>query len=262
MSNIALNYMFRKKLNFRELGGYRTQDGRHVKENVFFRSARLDHLNTNELRAIKKLGIKTIVDLRSEEEVNKHPDPVMSGISYYKMSALKDEKGEDINYSPSSILKKALRQRDKNIAQATLEHFYALMIFNNGTFTKLMNMLKEEHTPILFHCTAGKDRTGIASILILLLLGVSEESIRKDYLLTNKYRKKALNKQHRRFKLLTHFSNNVSDIVTLSEGVLPEGCDYIFNLIHQRYSSYEEYFEQEMHISKEEQKRIREKYLK
>ena len=261
MSNIALNYIFRKKLNFRELGGYRTKDGRHVKENIFFRSARLDHFNTNELRSIKALGIKTIVDLRSEEEVNKNPDPILSGIAYYHLSALKDEKGEDINYSPSSIIKKALKQRNRNIAQATLEHFYALMVFNNGTFTQLLNMLKEDNVPILFHCTAGKDRTGIAAILILLLLGVSEESIRKDYLLTNKYRKKALKKQHNRFKLFTHFSNNIRDIVTLSEGVLPEGCDYIFDLIHQRYPSYEDYFEEEMHISKKEQKRIQEKYL-
>lgn len=261
MSNIRLNHMFRKEMNFRELGGYRTKDGHHIKEGVFYRCAALYEMNEQELQAIADLGIKVIIDLRSYEEVKDHPDPVIPGIENIHMSAMKDIDGKDIDFSPQKIIKIALKKRERNVAESTIDRFYDFLIFHNDAYKKLFALLLEEKVPVLFHCTAGKDRTGVAAILIMLALGVSEETIEKDYLLTNRYRHDLIVKKHKAYRFFSHFSKNLRTLLTFSEGVLPHGCEFVFNEIKSHYDSYEEYFLDDYGLTIEDLEKLKKSYL-
>lgn len=261
MSNIRLNHMFRKEMNFRELGGYRSQNGQHIKEGIFYRCAALSEMNEEELRHIQELGIKVIIDLRSHDEVKEHPDPEISGITNIHISAMRDSEGKDIDFSPQSIIKIALKKRERNVAESTIDRFYDFLIFHNTAYQKLFALLLDKQVPILFHCTAGKDRTGVAAILIMLALGVSEETIEKDYLLTNKYRHNLIVKKHKAYRLLGLFSKNMRTLLTFSEGVLPHGCDFVFEEIKSHYDSYEEYFLDDYGLSSEDLAKLRDYYL-
>lgn len=261
MSNIRLLSLFKREHNFRELGGYATTDGHHVKEGVFYRSGALSFMNDEELDNIRKLGIQTIVDFRSLDERNECPDPVIDGITNIHLSAMQDDRGHDIDYSPKQIIRNALKSKRGSIVETNIDHFYDFLIFHNVAYKRFFKLLLDGQTPILFHCTAGKDRTGVAAILILLALGVSEETIEKDYLLTNRYRSQLILNQHGPLKLLGRFSKNIRTMMLFSEGVLPHGCRFVFNEIKKHYPSVHDYLESELELTSDDLTWLRKTYL-
>lgn len=261
MSNIRLLSLFKREHNFRELGGYATADGHHIKEGVFYRSAALASMSDEELNNIRKLGIKTIVDFRSSAERNEFPDPEIPGIRNIHLSAMRDESGRDIDYSPKQIIKNALRSQRGSIVETNIDHFYDFLIFDNTAYRQFFRLLLDDQTPILFHCTAGKDRTGVAAILILLALGVREETIEKDYLLTNKYRCQLILDQPWLLRLLGHLSKNIRTMMLFSQGVLPHGCRFVLNEIKRRYPSRQAYLKNELGLTPENMTYLRKRYL-
>lgn len=262
MSNIRLLSLFDQTRNFRELGHYRTLDGHHVKEGIFYRCAALSDMSEEELQNIQKLGIRTIVDFRSLEEREGRPDPELPGITNIHLSAMVDDSGHDINYSPQRIIRNSLKSGRRSVVQTTIDHFYDFLIFHNYAYKQFFKLLLDQkNTPILFHCTAGKDRTGVAAILILLALGVSEETIEKDYLLTNRYRRELILNKHWLIKFLSRFSKNMRSLMIFSEGVLPHGCAFVFHEIRKHYDSYDEYLINELDLSAEDLAQLRKMYL-
>lgn len=257
MSNIKLAHRFRRELNFRELGGYRSSDGRHIKDGILFRSGAPGYMNEEERKHFEELGVKVIIDFRSLEESKEVPDPDFPNTTYIHMPAMKNPEGEDIDFSPAHIFKLLPKTPTKNIARGAIDRFYDLLIFHNSAYKEMFNLLLEEQVPMLFHCTAGKDRTGVAAILIMLALGVSEETIEKDYLLTNKYRSAKIKEVLDHYRLIHHFSKTLKIILTFSQGVLPHGCQYVFDRIKEKYDSYEDYFYHEYGLTKEDLDRLK-----
>lgn len=257
MSNIKLAHRFRRELNFRELGGYRSSDGRHIKDGILFRSGAPGYMNEEERKHFEELGVKVIIDFRSLEESKEVPDPDFPNTTYIHMPAMKNPEGEDIDFSPAHIFKLLPKTPTKNIARGAIDRFYDLLIFHNSAYKEMFNLLLEEQVPMLFHCTAGKDRTGVAAILIMLALGVSEETIEKDYLLTNKYRSAKIKEVLDHYRLIHHFSKTLKIILTFSQGVLPHGCQYVFDRIKEKYDSYDDYFLNEYGLTKEDLDRLK-----
>lgn len=89
MSNIKLAHRFRRELNFRELGGYRSSDGRHIKDGILFRSGAPGYMNEEERKHFEELGVKVIIDFRSLEESKEVPDPDFPNTTYIHMPAMK-----------------------------------------------------------------------------------------------------------------------------------------------------------------------------
>lgn len=169
--------------NFRELGGYTGCGGRHVKYGAFYRSPALANIKTPADRArFEELGVRTVFDFRSEKERTLAPDPAFPGVVNIPASAMLAEDGSEMDFD----LEKLLRSED-GIRMLTegVHESYARMPFGNPAYRALFGAIRAGQTPILFHCTAGKDRTGVAAALILKALGVSREDIVEDYLLTN-----------------------------------------------------------------------------
>ena len=151
--------------NFRELGGYRADEGKTVKWGQIYRGFPTGRLTTEADRArLDGLGLRLILDLRSGAEAAKLPDYVPDGARLVQICGLRDATGQEIDFSPNDI------QRLVQSAPAgtnLTQLMYRQMLTGNKAFKELFRALEAGETPILFHCTSGKDRTGVAAMLIL-----------------------------------------------------------------------------------------------
>ncbi|KAI5964291.1 uncharacterized protein KGF55_002233 [Candida pseudojiufengensis] len=177
--------------NFRDLGGWRilhptfdngNVEGKfhYVKPNVAFRCANISGMTENGLKTIQKLGIKAIFDLRSDGEIS--ADGYPPNLSSYGIKRIHAPIYAKDDYSPQAI---ALRYTNLMTSWSTYVHVYKDMFeFGKEAFRTIFLYILEENQPFLFHCTAGKDRTGVFGMLYLLLAGVDKDTISKEYELT------------------------------------------------------------------------------
>lgn len=179
----AKHIPLQKQPNFRDLGGFQTADGRLVKPGLIYRSGELSKLSDEDLDRLQALNIKTVVDLRSPLEVEMFgEDRLPAGA---KLLALRIEPGNwgsalfdvvktgDTSQIPDNVLVHTSRSIIRDATDQIAALFEALCDPSN--------------LPLVFHCSAGKDRTGIAAAVILMALGVSEDLAKMDYLKSNDY---------------------------------------------------------------------------
>lgn len=250
----------RKEVNFRELGGYKAAEGRLIRRGLLYRSGALAELGPEEVRLLSGRRIRTILDLRSEAEAAAYPDPRIPGADYIRISAMVDEKGEDINYSPSALFRMAMQQKGRDKVEAVARLCYEIIPFGNPAYRRMFGLMLEGSVPMVIHCTAGKDRTGVAAMLILLALGTDEETIVQDYMLTNTFRRKRLERRFRSAGVLGMLSRNLHTFLTIQEGVLESGIRTSLEAIHRRYDSVEDFFLAEYSLDAAALKRLRELY--
>lgn len=172
--------------NFRDLGGYETNDGKHVRWGVLYRSDRLHKLTEKDLQQLSALGLHQIVDFRSafEKEVETYQLPAEFGSRVVEIPIL-DDSTLLFRGSRKELVTK-LKQIDaaEFLIRANME-FASQFTPEIQQFVKIL--IASEGRPILFHCTAGKDRTGFAAAVLLRILGVPHNVVLEDYLLTNDY---------------------------------------------------------------------------
>ena len=167
--------------NFRDLGGIRTTDGRSVKWGKLFRADELGRLTDTDLDYLSAIPLVTIVDFRFNEETTASPDKIPGSVKEYYNYAIK----------PGNISVSGLETMTTEQADSIMIDIYTLLVSYpecvkcfRDFFTLLQN---ENNTPLLFHCSAGKDRTGLATAFILTALGVDESTILENYMLSNVY---------------------------------------------------------------------------
>lgn len=170
---------FEGGFNVRDLGGYQSQNGKRLRWGQVFRSAHLSHLTQADLNLIDQLGLKLICDLRSTPEVNEYPNVLPEGVPARRIPILSDHAKA---FSPRVILLN-FRRLD---ALMTRSYTQTMLMGKAQAFGHMIRLIADPaQRPILFHCTAGKDRTGLTAALILSVLGVPDETIIADYSLTN-----------------------------------------------------------------------------
>lgn len=251
--------VFSKENNFRELGGYPTKDGRTVKHGMFYRSGALGNMTPEELSEVEKLGIRCIFDFRSQHEVERKPDPEIKGARYFHVSAVTDEAGNEVDLSPKGMEQSEEVYYSMQGHEVFLENFYGRMPFSPA-YTVMFKEIQSGKTPILFHCSAGKDRTGIAAALILLMLGADEQTIMEDYLKTNEYRRTLIeNLKISKQDIIARYPD-AGFIIQGFEGVNQEAAEFTLQKIKDRYGSYATYFRQKFHLGEEEIAYLRNKY--
>ena len=177
MSNKAQRFIqFEGCVNFRDLGGYPTRDGRTVKWRRLFRSDALNELTPSDVRRVlRNLSLGTMVDLRNHDEATRDGIGILpaNGLDYHHFPLL-EERGE-----PPAM-------EDADIAER-LSATYQWIIHNSGELLAqvVTTIDSSRDNAAVFHCSAGKDRTGIIAALLLGVLGVERETVLADYLLTN-----------------------------------------------------------------------------
>lgn len=165
-------FNFKKVYNLRELGGYCTPNGSLTREGVFLRSDTLTHIQEDELDLLKAYGLTTVIDLRHDGETGSEPDPLMH-----------DPK---IDYQNIAVLDYA-RFTLEDMNRILLSDLYRTMAENSGFISRVFTALAEAKGAALFHCSAGKDRTGIIAALLLKLAGVEDTDIIADYQVSATY---------------------------------------------------------------------------
>jgi protein-tyrosine phosphatase len=162
--------------NFRDLGGYRAADGRHVRWGRVFRSDQLSYLTGSDLAYLERIGIQAVCDLRGSEERRDSPDRLPALAAYHTLPIYENQ--------PRAPLMNILLFR-RHLLGATLERGYIDFLEHGAPSYGQLLRLAVENPPIVYHCAAGKDRAGIATALLLALLGVPDETILADYSLSN-----------------------------------------------------------------------------
>jgi len=163
-------------VNFRDLGGYRTASGDSVRWCQIYRADALHDLSARDVRTVfDELGIALVIDLRSEREVSLvGTGPVgSSGATWVHLPVIDETQPVQQTWAELS--------RDVPLAER-----YLRMLDQSGPrFVEALTLIAESDVPLVFHCTAGKDRTGLLAALLLSLLGVPNDEVAHDYALTS-----------------------------------------------------------------------------
>ena len=249
------------ELNIRDLGGLETKDGRHVKRGMLFRSSALAFFFFFLLKSVRNLGSSTILDFRALKGIQKDPDPKLEGAEYYNKCAAFQNFLDDLN-SPGELASLIFDEdQTGNAIDVLVSSYTASLAFSNESYKFMFDCLLAGEVPMLFHCSNGKDRTGVAAMLILLALGIPEEVVKEDYMQSNLNRQPEIDELMERFKMLTGRLGNARSFFTMIEGVLPQSADMLISEILERYGTYENYMEQEYGFDKEVLKKFRDMYL-
>jgi protein-tyrosine phosphatase len=250
--------------NLRDLGGYKTSNGKTVARGLVYRCNQLYEISPGDMKKLDNLRLKTAYDLRTAEERQKRPGEVPSGVNYVWLNVLADSP-----QSGAAQLEK-LMQNPKE-ANAALGGGKAEAAFQQGyrEFVSLPSAKKEfrelflslgdqKKLPALFHCTTGKDRTGWAAAALLTLLGVPKDKVIEDYLRSNDYILPAYQ------KVIDGFVEAGGDksIPLAILGVKEEYLNAAFDEMQTKYGTIENYFSEGLSIDATQQKALRDLYLR
>ena len=166
-------------MNFRDLGGYTGREGRSVRWRRLFRSDHLGRLTQDDYASLADLRLHGSIDFRGLAERAENPCQ-LPGIVQHSLAI------EPTVVQRMEAMAAAERELTGPIVVELMEDLYRSLVIDHASrFSELFQHLLDAEGPLVFHCTAGKDRTGVAAALILFALGVSREQVMKDYLLTN-----------------------------------------------------------------------------
>lgn len=170
--------------NTRDLGGYMTTCNKTVKKNLLFRSDRFDKITKEDQKKLIDLGIKRVIDFRSQTEKDKSPNNLPSEIDIVEIEINSDKKvTDDLN----TLLKEDTKENNEKIKKFLIEANRDFIVDMADNFKFFLKFIINNETPTCFHCSAGKDRTGFATFLIYTILGVPRDIILEDYLKSNNY---------------------------------------------------------------------------
>ena len=245
--------------NFRELGGYPADEGKHVRWGQIYRGIPTGKLTGEaDRRLLDSLGLRLILDLRSSGEAKKEPDYAPDGARLVQICGLCAEDGAEIAFAPGDI-EKLMQTAEEG--ESISQRLYRRMLTGNKAFKELFRALEAGETPILFHCSAGKDRTGVAAMLILLALGASDEVICADFEQTNACRKAEIDAV-----LAEHAAEIAADPACRMRyyamaGVDPAAAPFVLDTIRRKFGSAENYLETEYGLTPARLMRLRRMYL-
>lgn len=168
--------------NFRDLGGYRAADGRHVRWGVLFRSGSMHGLTDSDYAYLEKRGIRTVCDFRDTGE--RAAEPVNWPAAKAPRVLSDDYKLDMGGFMPKGNPNEWTAEQARSAMEAS---YPRLLETFHGQYRRMFAELLAGHVPLAFNCSAGKDRTGVAAALLLTALGVSRDEVIADYLLTNTY---------------------------------------------------------------------------
>lgn len=260
--------------NCRDLGGILTKDGRKVRSKAILRSDFLHEASLEDLNRLKAMGLKEVFDFRGFNEVALTPDPQMEGASHHHLPMMSKE--EILTNPPYPHEKIDLKNQGFNAVQEFLYRFsptgdpdecmsnnYVRMIDNPYCLSQwaiFFRILLKTDGMVLYHCRDGKDRTGIATLLILYLLGVDFETIREDYILSAEYMtwKVEWAKEHLiSIGLEDHpIFNQIWPLETVHMCWMDAAIARL-----KDFGTADHYFEKQIGLSKEEIRRFRSKFL-
>ncbi|MGN0808038.1 MAG: tyrosine-protein phosphatase [Candidatus Coproplasma sp.] len=256
----------KKLTNTRDLGGFPTQDGKTIKYGKLIRSGKLNKISRKTVEELKAIGVTTIIDLRIFTEIEEAPDVLWEGVKYVHQPLLctatpgiTREKSMRI-----TMLKEAKRIKSEfGTADNYMVAMYRSVLFNEEPRQHLTNVLREiieNEGCVLWHCSGGKDRAGIVSMLVESLLGVSEEDILEDFVASAYFQK---------FKFFWNkvalrtipVARNFKKILWVMMAAKPRYMIETIDTLKEKYGSVINYCKAELGVTDEDIELMKAKYL-
>lgn len=248
--------------NFRDIGGYPTEDGRQVKRGLLFRSGAMTSLTQDDMQYLDQFGFRSVVDLRSNDEIDLYPNSwaAQANLNYVSV----DYDIREMNIGASS---------QPSAAGDYSGMYLQFPQFLKPQLTAYFDTLLSKKVPAVVNCSAGQDRTGIASALLLSALGVERDIIVEDYLLSTDFRDPQLEQGDVDLEAAAKTNAFAAMILKYSQGKSDNRpnpltthtgtpfIDYAFSAIEQRYGSVENYLAVELGVDAEDRETLRTLYL-
>jgi protein-tyrosine phosphatase len=256
----------KKLFNTRDLGGMPAADGKKIKYGKLIRSGKLYKIPEETQKALKDLGLTTVIDLRIFTECEEYPDSVIDGVNYVHLPVL-------CTATPGITMENSMRKTMAVESRRIKSEFgnadnymiamYKMVLFSEEPVALLKQALRliiDNDGCILWHCSGGKDRAGIVAMLVESLLGVDEKVIIQDYTASRYF-------QHRKF-----FWNKVGLAVAplyprfkaILIGMMAAKPEFLISTMDElksRYGSVTEYCKQVLDVSDEDIQTLKSKYL-
>ncbi len=230
--------------NFRDLGGYPAGDGRSVRWRRIFRSNHLGHLTEDDVKVVRGLDVKRAFDFRGVDE-RRAAECVIKEINVHSLP---------IEPTVVAALRAKLQARALSSSDALeimRESYRGYVRLNTHSFRELFANLLDDTAPLVIHCTAGKDRTGFACALILHALGVPDQVISEDYLLTNRFYRRDPNSS----------PDLPADVRQAIGSVQASFLAAGFDAVNAQYGDLESYFRDGLGLGTPERNELKARYL-
>jgi protein-tyrosine phosphatase len=248
--------------NFRDLGGYETADGRHVVWGKLYRAGSLAKLTEEDYAQLNSLGIQLICDFRTADERKAEPTKWQGTSPTVELLPIGEEDGAMGLSAFAEILRKRVGSAEM---KSELVNFYAKVpIAAAHQYRQAFSRILALDAPILWHCSAGKDRTGVLSAFLLTMLGVPRETVVADYELTNRYYfdERRLPMMAAGIRGMMHLDFDVDpEILRPALRAEPEYIQAAFGAVEANYGTFDRYRREALGISDEQVRVLRKRYL-
>ena len=261
-------------MNTRDLGGYRMQDGRSLRAGVLIRTAHLAEATDAELEYLSAVPVAKVIDFRKDEELQGKADRPVPGAEYVRIpvdasgnvaaQASEEERKKFTGRKKFDVKKIIVMAAFNEKAKKVAREMYPTLIFNPECQQQFARFFREvlatEKGAVLYHCTQGKDRTGIASALLLAALGADRETIVADFDATNQVYEADVRKYSRRVRFWGGKEEEVA-VVKAFLGVNTENFVRTLEEIDRRYGSMETYLKGPIGLTDADIRTLKERYL-
>lgn len=251
--------------NTRDLGGFMTKDGRKVKSHRLIRSGDLKDATENDKKLlVDTYGLNMVIDFRTAQECKDRPDPRIPGVEYIwhpifeeKASGItreKDEENDFLEDFTQDALSGNLSAEDR------MNMLYLQMVSSphvRSQYSRFFDMLlSHENGAVLWHCSAGKDRVGMGTSLVLYALGVDKDTIFQDYLMTNEFTKASVQAELAAVKE-PELVPSLEVLMTVRRRYIETVYDYL----EKTYGTLDKSLEEGFGVTRQKRERLREMYL-
>ena len=250
-----------KGISYIEDLGHIKDGDKHIKSHLLYRSSHLAKITDKGIDKLKRLNIKNVIDLRTDEEVNIKIEKLDKDINYFHIPLLNNEDNPAVTKETRlSVLLN--RSKEEGGTRGYMTRFYPLMLVNQKSkagYRKIFDILLKAEGGVDFHCTQGKDRTGIVLVLLLSALGVNKNTIIREYM--------AYNRINRFFNFYVTLGMFITKGVKLTRSLrnllFARHCyiEAAYQYLEKRYQGALNYLKEEIHLNDEEIKLLREKYV-
>lgn len=260
MEIVSVHLPFQGIQNCRDMAGIPNKNGKVIKPGLLYRSANLHRATDHDLYTLQDMGLKNIVDLRTTMEIDMEPDRILESWNIHFLPIVNEAAMAKTQGGQISTLEEALENMDQ-----LLTNVYPELVMTDhaiAEWKQFFSMLLNEPGSYLWHCTQGKDRTGMAAILLLSALDVEDSLIEADYLQTNLYLAPDLAKDEEVAKALLgrHAGHADQDLSALQQA-RPAYYEAAKHAVDQKYGSWKGYLTKALGLTSADFDRLQSFYM-
>lgn len=251
-------------LNTRDLGGRRTKDGYLIKENCLFRSDAPVKATEKDIQTLLEKGLVLDIDLRTAAEAKEKPDPKMEGVIYLHLPVFREQEiGVTREEKAMKDMMQLMMEADEKMAAQRMMLLYRSLIedpYSRSQYEAFLNAVLDCEGAVLWHCTAGKDRAGFASIIVEEALGLDRDIIFDNYMRTTENLQPEIK---RILEIIQSMGLSMKDESVLSVffGTRQEFFDTIYETVEKNFGSFENFLSEGLHFNQDKIEHLKKKYL-